>query len=198
MKKRVFVFRCVASLLIFSGGILFFLNSFSGYFLPRSGTLASFFWSLVLLFISVFLLLETLDIWKNDKKKGVMIIYHITPKENVESILRDGFIPKKGTSGRISFCKKESLPRWLEIMKDFHSKKQRNSVLEVTVEDTFYEQEFFDWNEDEYSGGPKGEVSYGEGKNGWNDPIPRPLLKSGINCTIIERSDLSVKNNHDD
>ena len=75
-------------------------------------------------------------------------------------------------------------------MKDFHSKEQQNSVLEVTVADAFYEQEFFDWNKDEYSGGPRGEVSYGEGKYGYNDRILRPILKHGVNCTILERSDL--------
>lgn len=117
-----------------------------------------------------------------------MKVYHITPRENVSAILKEGF--KSNRNDRISFCKENTLNKWIKIMKD-HCPRGELSVLEVIVSDDFFNEEFFDWDKDEYSSGPKGEVSYGEGKNGWNDPAPRPVLKHGVNCMVSEKLDLS-------
>jgi len=108
-------------------------------------------------------------------------LYHITAPKNVNSIMCNGFIPKPGTSGRVCFCKPETLEIWQEILRTRHPIQV---VLEVKVTAKLYKEEFYDWDKDEFSSGPPGEVSYGEGKHGWNEPVQRPKLAHKTNCTV--------------
>jgi hypothetical protein len=109
-------------------------------------------------------------------------VFHITTSENAKKILQEGFINSNpGTIGRVHFCKIRFLDYWKKIL---IKEPKAMAVLRVDMPHEFYHQEFYDWDLDEYSGGPPGEVTYGEGVFGWNDPVKRPYLQPGINCTI--------------
>lgn len=70
MKTRVFVFRGLVVALLFVAGILTFLNSFEGTFLPDVGMGQSLFWSFGILTVGVGLLVEFYYSLKYKKKGG--------------------------------------------------------------------------------------------------------------------------------
>lgn len=110
-------------------------------------------------------------------------IFHVTSKDVAQKILREGFInATPGSIGRVYFTKVRFVKHWLTLLE-----KERGAklvILQVIVPHEFYHQEFYDWDLDEFSSGPPGQVTYGEGVYGWNAPERRPYLQPGINCTI--------------
>ena len=110
-----------------------------------------------------------------------MTVVHITDKKNVESIIENGFKAPKGSVGRIYFCKPESVCSWVRILEI-----ENFALLEIEVTPDFYLDEFYDWDFDEYTSGSRGQITYGEGPLGWNFPEKRPILKPGVNCTLVK------------
>ena len=141
-------------------------------------------------------------------------IYHCTTKENAERILKSGFKNDNGnriwftkkdyinqwkyhltlSEGVIKtpsgFITGDIKPL-VELLGCNYTEDDRlkkdfivDTVVAVTVTDEFYNKEIFDWDKDSYSKGLKGQLSYGEGKNGWNDPINRQPLTSNTDGVI--------------
>jgi hypothetical protein len=99
-------------------------------------------------------------------------LFHITTPENAEKILQEGF-----TTGRIYFTIRKLVPYWKK-------KLERNVIVKVKITRQFFFDEIYMWDMDEFSSGPPGEFSYGEGWKGWNAPEKRPQLKHGVNCEL--------------
>ena len=113
-------------------------------------------------------------------------VFHVTTEGAAQKILREGFINSRtgysGSSGRIYFTKVSFIDTWKEIL--FKGRNLKPVVLQVVIPHEFYHQEFYDWDLDEFSSGPPGQVTYGEGVYGWNAPERRPYLQPGVNCAI--------------
>ena len=105
-------------------------------------------------------------------------VYHCTTRENAERILKGGF----NGDHRVWFTKKKHIAIWMQRLLENGS--ITNVVIQMTMTDEFYRNEIFDWDEDPYSKGQRGQLCYGEGKNGWNDPIKRPPLTSNTDGVI--------------
>lgn len=108
----------------------------------------------------------------------MITLYHITTEEGLAQILEGGF-----RGGRVYFSKPEFLKEWLRRLRGEDVESAR--LLEVQVTPDFYEQEFYDWDDDEFSSRDcRGQVSYGEGRHGWNAPERRPPLVPSDSCCI--------------
>jgi len=104
-------------------------------------------------------------------------LYHITTPKNAMRIIKNGFY-----SGRIYFTKPKYVNYWKKKLEK--ERKCKLVLLKILVSDTFYNTNFFDWDKDENVSGAYGQVSYGEGKYGWYEPITCPRLIHNINCKM--------------
>jgi len=100
-----------------------------------------------------------------------IIMYHVTTTMAAEDISKNGF-----NGNRIYFTPKSGVKFWVEkLAKEKGHNLSDIAVIEVAIDNDFYEEEFYDWSKDQSSVGPP-QTTYGEGKLGWNDPIKRPQL----------------------
>jgi len=124
--------------------------------------------------------------------QGDVVLYHITTDVEADKILQNGFEAGK----RHYFAKPENVKGWLATLWLERRGKNRRwenmnygkglTILKITVPQAVYKEEMWDWDTDEYSNGVNpGQVTYGEGKLGWNVPdFERQSLKNGVNCLI--------------
>jgi len=123
--------------------------------------------------------------WYKKAQEDHVSLYHATTQEAAGFILKNGFEPNK----RHFFTTKKNAKMWMNILKTERSDnpKWKNPVIiEIVVSNPFHKNEFWNWDEDEFTGlTHPGQLSYGEGKLGWNVPDwNRPALKNGVNCNM--------------
>lgn len=99
-------------------------------------------------------------------------LYHITTQDKAKSILTNGFL-----KGRTWFTTEIYLKYWLDNL-ELPKKQTKIAVIKITISQKFYQTEFFNWDQDPFSQGPAGQITYGEGPQGWNNPMERPALKN--------------------